>query len=43
MKTRSDGHAALEALSEPPDGEPRVPRTYSEHMTPESIASTRRG
>jgi hypothetical protein len=34
VKTRSDGHAVLKALHDPPEGEPRVPRTYSENMAP---------
>lgn len=34
VKTRGDGHQMLRALADPPDGEPRVPRTYSENMAP---------
>jgi len=34
VKTRSAGHTVLEALHEPPDEDPRVPRTYSENMAP---------
>jgi hypothetical protein len=34
VKTRSDGNAVLEALNDPADDEPRVPRTYSENMAP---------
>ncbi|CQH46352.1 uncharacterized protein HHUB_1216 [Halobacterium hubeiense] len=34
VKTRSDAAALLRALHDPPDGAPRVPRTYSENMAP---------
>lgn len=34
VKTRGDAHHVLRALHDPPDGEPRVPRTYSENMAP---------
>ncbi|WP_435118797.1 type IV secretory system conjugative DNA transfer family protein [Halolamina sp. C58] len=34
VKTRGDGHEVLRALNDPPDGESRVPRTYSENMAP---------
>ena len=34
VKTRGDGHQVLQALADPPDGEPRVSRTYSENMAP---------
>ena len=34
VKTRADGHQLLHALHDPPDGDPRVPQTYSENMAP---------
>ena len=34
VKTRGDGHQLLQALHDPPDGEARVPQTYSENMAP---------
>ncbi|KPN29397.1 hypothetical protein SY89_00110 [Halolamina pelagica] len=34
VKTRGDGHQVLRALNDPPDGESRVSRTYSENMAP---------
>ncbi|WP_255198499.1 hypothetical protein [Halorarius litoreus] len=35
VKTRADGHAVLEALHDPADGEPRVETTYSESYAPQ--------
>jgi hypothetical protein len=37
VKTRGGGHQVLKVLHDPPDGEPRVPRTYSENMAPRRI------
>jgi hypothetical protein len=34
VKSRSAAHALLEALNTPPDGEPRVTKTYSERSPP---------
>jgi len=34
VKTRADGHQLLDALHDPPNGDPRVSRTYSENMAP---------
>ncbi|WP_049979527.1 type IV secretory system conjugative DNA transfer family protein [Halolamina rubra] len=34
VKTRGDGHQVLRALHDPPDGDSRVPRSYSENMAP---------
>ncbi|MGB9964087.1 type IV secretory system conjugative DNA transfer family protein [Halobacterium hubeiense] len=34
VKTRSDAASLLQALHDPPTGESRVPRTYSENMAP---------
>jgi hypothetical protein len=34
VKTRADAHEVLTALNDPPDGEPRVTKTYSEQMAP---------
>jgi hypothetical protein len=34
VKNRSAAHEVLQALNEPPEGEPRVEKTYSENMPP---------
>ncbi|MUV59459.1 type IV secretory system conjugative DNA transfer family protein [Halobacterium sp. CBA1126] len=34
VKTRSDAATLLRALHDPPEGDPRVPKTYSENMAP---------
>jgi DNA helicase HerA-like ATPase len=37
VMTRGGGHQVLAALNEPPDGEPRVEKTYSENTPPQQF------
>ncbi|WP_435067604.1 hypothetical protein [Haloplanus sp. C73] len=37
VMTQSDGHAVLQALNDPPDGAPRVAKTYAETTPPQQF------